>query len=564
MNLIAICSDINGMCSLSNSGTCGSTHSKQKMKRMKSRKSHSWWWDSHISPKNSKWLAENLEEMDKSVKRMLKLIEEDADSFAKKAEMYYQKRPELISLVEDFYRMYRSLAERYDHVTIELRKNIPSDLQSQGSGISDIGSVSGQSSAMPSPGRPGHRKSSNRAAGFDFFLGSGGNGYDAGRGEGSESSRTADSEEESDDSSIHNDSGFLGSIDDYHRQNRKIMELEIEVRDLKEKLWLQEEELAERGARNENCEYIHVKVNEYEQELKKVNEKLRLSEEEISVLKIELDRLRSLDSADLQANVEFSSTQEDLEPNSKIKSLEEELRITKENLEASKKHIASLEVGTTTSSEKIQELQDHLDSASKYITAWKTKFNTEKNETNELLERPENTKLSLLGQDHEIMDLKAAVTDAEMKKINSEKAEMEAHKGEIKERESRRSLNTTLNALKSERYDLNAEVCRLRGEINRRDDQIEQLGWHLNQLHMEHVKLIAGMEVAQKQVEELKQRGKKLEEEVERQRNEILEGAEEKREAIRQLCLSLEHYRNDYNRLRQDYAGRKRVSLLAS
>ncbi|GAY62984.1 hypothetical protein CUMW_221950 [Citrus unshiu] len=32
-----------------------------KMKRMESRKSHSWWWDSHISPKNSKWLAENLE-----------------------------------------------------------------------------------------------------------------------------------------------------------------------------------------------------------------------------------------------------------------------------------------------------------------------------------------------------------------------------------------------------------------------------------------------------------------------------------------------------------------------
>jgi len=32
-----------------------------KMKRLMSRKSHSWWWDSHINPKNSKWLAENLE-----------------------------------------------------------------------------------------------------------------------------------------------------------------------------------------------------------------------------------------------------------------------------------------------------------------------------------------------------------------------------------------------------------------------------------------------------------------------------------------------------------------------
>ncbi|KAJ0075007.1 hypothetical protein Patl1_35042 [Pistacia atlantica] len=36
-------------------------HSNKNLKRMQSRKSHSWWWDSHISPKNSKWLAENLE-----------------------------------------------------------------------------------------------------------------------------------------------------------------------------------------------------------------------------------------------------------------------------------------------------------------------------------------------------------------------------------------------------------------------------------------------------------------------------------------------------------------------
>jgi len=92
------------------------------MKKGGDEKSHSWWWDSHISPKNSRWLEENLEGMDKHVKTMLKLIEEDADSFAKKAEMYYKKRPELLNQVEEFYRMYRSLAERYDHLTGELRK----------------------------------------------------------------------------------------------------------------------------------------------------------------------------------------------------------------------------------------------------------------------------------------------------------------------------------------------------------------------------------------------------------------------------------------------------------
>ena len=55
-----------------------------------------------------------MAELNEKTKTMLKLIEEDADSFAQRAEMYYKKRPELISMVEDFYRAHRSLAERYD------------------------------------------------------------------------------------------------------------------------------------------------------------------------------------------------------------------------------------------------------------------------------------------------------------------------------------------------------------------------------------------------------------------------------------------------------------------
>ncbi|OAY49754.1 hypothetical protein MANES_05G080300v8 [Manihot esculenta] len=60
--------------------------------------------------------------MDVKVKQMIKLIEEDADSFARRAEMYYKKRPELMKLVEEFYRAYRALAERYDHATGVIRQ----------------------------------------------------------------------------------------------------------------------------------------------------------------------------------------------------------------------------------------------------------------------------------------------------------------------------------------------------------------------------------------------------------------------------------------------------------
>ncbi|URE49320.1 hypothetical protein MUK42_14008 [Musa troglodytarum] len=53
---------------------------------------------------------------------MLKLIEPDADSFAKRAELYFKRRPELISYVEDAFKAYRSLADRYDHISGELHK----------------------------------------------------------------------------------------------------------------------------------------------------------------------------------------------------------------------------------------------------------------------------------------------------------------------------------------------------------------------------------------------------------------------------------------------------------
>lgn len=59
--------------------------------------------------------------MDSKVKTIIKLIETDADSFARRAEMYYKKRPELMKLVEELYRAYRALAERYDHTTVQLR-----------------------------------------------------------------------------------------------------------------------------------------------------------------------------------------------------------------------------------------------------------------------------------------------------------------------------------------------------------------------------------------------------------------------------------------------------------
>jgi len=83
---------------------------------------YSWWWASHIRTKQSKWLDNNLHEMEEKVKSMVKLIEEDADSFAKKAELYFRRRPELLNFVDETYRAYKALADRYDRISGELHK----------------------------------------------------------------------------------------------------------------------------------------------------------------------------------------------------------------------------------------------------------------------------------------------------------------------------------------------------------------------------------------------------------------------------------------------------------
>ncbi|CAH9133579.1 unnamed protein product, partial [Cuscuta epithymum] len=81
---------------------------------------YSWWYASHIRTKQSKWLDHSLHDMEEKVQCMLKMIEQEGDSFAKRAEMYYKRRPELISSVEEAYRAFRALAERYDKLSKDL------------------------------------------------------------------------------------------------------------------------------------------------------------------------------------------------------------------------------------------------------------------------------------------------------------------------------------------------------------------------------------------------------------------------------------------------------------
>ncbi|KAK1383822.1 hypothetical protein POM88_021557 [Heracleum sosnowskyi] len=59
--------------------------------------------------------------MEEKVEYILKLFQEDGDSFIKKAEMYYKRRPGFIEFVEESARAYRALAGRYDKLSTDLQ-----------------------------------------------------------------------------------------------------------------------------------------------------------------------------------------------------------------------------------------------------------------------------------------------------------------------------------------------------------------------------------------------------------------------------------------------------------
>ncbi|KAI3784350.1 hypothetical protein L1987_43448 [Smallanthus sonchifolius] len=66
--------------------------------------------------------GEGNKDMEDKVHNALNIVQKDGDSFARRAEMYYRHRPDLICFIEETFRAYRSLAERYDKLSRNLQK----------------------------------------------------------------------------------------------------------------------------------------------------------------------------------------------------------------------------------------------------------------------------------------------------------------------------------------------------------------------------------------------------------------------------------------------------------
>ncbi|KAJ6744597.1 TROPOMYOSIN [Salix purpurea] len=226
-------------------------------------------------------------EMERSVKQMLKLIEEDGASLAMKAEMCRQTRPDLISKIKEFNSMQQSLAECYEYVTAELSNSIPSEFHEQGADSSE----SGHESPLLTPDQKlGFHKAGNRAP----SISSHGASSDLSLKEGSESfsSLSSDSESESFNSSG-NAYYSLPVNTDRSGLHKKIIHMGTELSSMEEKLRMHEEENRDsmlNGEENRSYEELLSRVIGYEEELRVTKVKLQLSEDEVTRLKIELQK----------------------------------------------------------------------------------------------------------------------------------------------------------------------------------------------------------------------------------------------------------------------------------
>lgn len=555
------------------------------------------------------------------MKEVLGLVEEEGETSVEKAELYYKERPVLVTHVKNLYRMYRALAERYDNVTGELRKNIPSSLQSHGS----FGTLESDSEThSPSlstesdmQDKLAQQKPKNQSDCFDVSLGSGVSSDISKKGsDGSSSSSESESEldeakEENGNSmfyalsqriieledELHEARGKLDALDEKNMRSQFIFgssevsehDEKLQVSDVETKNFIEKDleevssekealetlllanknetdalkEVMASAAKQFESELAHrdLEVDKYKQELEELSEKylhdksaleseigmlqgvIRDSEGELARLsqeKLQLgSRIEELEQAVCSLDYSASEMVKLQETIKNIKAELEEVSLEKEET------IKNLEAQLETALQEKSILWDRSEELERVVCDSLEKHSLEKSAL--------DTELLALSEANASLEDKLASVEAELKQAYTDKAEESMNKEKQISRlnQDLAHLTSKIELISSEKTAVDNKLATLLTDITTRDEKMKQMDDHLSQLHLEHAKITSETVVLRESLSELRTRVSELEELVEKQKLVISESAEEKREAIRQLCFSLEHYRSGYQQLRQ-------------
>ncbi|KAK4766281.1 hypothetical protein SAY87_007923 [Trapa incisa] len=523
--------------------------------------------------KMCEWLADNLQGMQTTLKQIMKLIEEDGNPSTYEMGDFDMKSPQLRTLVHEFNSMYVSLAERCGQITGEFQVNQCPELQMEIQGPLQPNSSKG--SPYVAPGMRLHVCNLDRDhVDADRSLSCGDGNLETSM---KESSRLlSDSESESFISGVNS---YLGTVKQINGLGQQLKKSKPPTEPIS--LSLSEEVDPDDDANKSeygSYEELIGGVVQYEV-LKALNQKYQQSEVEITMLKGALSRSESALN-DLQ--VELEATKTDMEM--KNACLEE----TKAKILHLESQVLELETRLSDShckaemlTEALKQAHEKLGGSTEDEATISSALDLERQKVAVLLERISVHHKDGFDGQNEIIKLQYVLSEAERKhymekeqlimqwdsrfkqmEINSRQREdemnelhhalvrdMQCHINNsqvgIEEREARiHSLNKELDGMKlrhdmvvAEKDGLNARIQSLLAELRCRDIHIKELA--------------AGTASSQEYEDKSSSRVQELENEVEMQKALIIDGAEKKREAIRQLCFSLEHYRTGYNELRE-------------
>uniref|UniRef100_A0A7N0TH10 NAB domain-containing protein n=1 Tax=Kalanchoe fedtschenkoi TaxID=63787 RepID=A0A7N0TH10_KALFE len=482
------------------------------------------------------WLAGSLLAVDNNVEQLLKLIEENVRISDKDSEIEQLKKPELSNYVDELRSHYQLLAERYCQLAKEQGQNAT---DKDGNFASPFYTPESKFTAY----KPGVQ-----AEGSDILP------IDLSYKNGSASSSTS-SDSDLDNSNLEsftNGCGLDGGkkVAENGELLKRIEESELELRIVSAKLQSSEEDAAKfKSKLDENV--IVVKQLQDELELARV-----LVQEKDAAVSLEKSKVSDLEGTISSYADEIAKYREE------IQRLKEELNDIQYDLLQKEAHHKSdmtrlLEEKNWTET-RFDEREQQCEFLEKEIGELKAEVVRVKcaHEAEEAIWKCEMKSLEAENMARgEAVETLNKFADALKLKHDTANARLETVAAESSHKDNViQQLNERIDQLISEKAQVNAEICNLRKE----QETVRQLEVRAAQSQMALDRAISESDKLREWTDKLRLRVSEGEEELEEQRALVAECAESKREAIRQLCMTMEYYKSGYRELKEAVVGKKR------
>jgi len=351
---------------------------------------------------------------------------------------------------------------------------------------------------------------------------------------------------------------------------------EGELDNVRGKLKLKEEEVCKlKELSEEEIFKLKIQVAKSETELGNVREELNLKEEELQKKNAELNtRIPNYvyEIMNLVGQLEVAKEQLEISKD-QLKEAQENLTKSECQVVSGRNEIKILEDMVTVYEDVksnhelcVQKLNSMLDSQAKsslekdeLINKWFHRMSEMKIQLIPKLEDYEsrNSEIENKLRQYEDEKMKQEELNATQqmvlqKEISSLKEDLAQRKHDVE------AANKEFDMLITERDEGNTKIDKILTEICSHDDQISDMKSYIQELKVRLKEVMVDYKTTLNKENELLLRVGELEKEVTRQNGVISDRAEEKREAIRQLCISLEYYRSRYLELFKAFVGHRR------